>query len=87
MSDILGKILATKVREVAAAHPSTVSLVDLNAMVCPGRQYHASLDGIAVRSPDGIHFLGTSGPFLGPRLWPAIVAAGNRAHVAPAGGS
>ena len=74
-------------REVAAAHPSTVSLVDLNAMVCPGGQYHASLDGIAVRSPDGIHFLGTSGPFLGPRLWPAIVAAGHRAHVAPAGGS
>jgi hypothetical protein len=68
------------VRHVAATHRSTVTLVDLHRMLCPGGRYASSIDGMVVRSPDGIHVLGTAGAFYGPKLWPAIVAAAHRSH-------
>lgn len=43
------------VRSVVAAHPQA-TLVDLDAMVCPGGRYHQTLDGVTVRAPDGIHY-------------------------------
>jgi hypothetical protein len=45
-----------RVRSVVAAHPGQATLVDLYAMVCPGGRYHEKLDGVTVRSPDGIHY-------------------------------
>ncbi len=71
------------VRHVASTHRSTVTLVDLHRMLCPGGRYTSTIDGMVVRSPDGIHVLGTAGAFYGPRLWPTIVAAGRRSHVSP----
>jgi peptidoglycan/LPS O-acetylase OafA/YrhL len=44
------------VRQVAAAHPQTVSLVDLNAIVSPQGHYTESIGTIPVRAPDGVHF-------------------------------
>jgi peptidoglycan/LPS O-acetylase OafA/YrhL len=41
---------------VAAAYPSKVSVVDLNAIVCPGGTFHSTLDGVTIRAPDGVHF-------------------------------
>ncbi|HET6874377.1 MAG TPA: acyltransferase family protein [Acidimicrobiales bacterium] len=52
------------VRSVVAAHPGQVRLVDLNAMVCPGGRYHATIDGVTLRTDDGVHFpfFSTSAP-------------------------
>ena len=43
------------VRQVAASTPGT-SLLDFNAMACPGGQYEEYMDGQQVRLADGIHF-------------------------------
>ncbi len=73
------------VREVAAEHPATDSVVDLHAAVCPGGKYSATKDGVQIRTPnDGVHFTIAAGKVLAPDLMPAIVAAG-RAQMAAAG--
>jgi hypothetical protein len=69
------------VREVAAEHPQTDSVVDLDGAACPGGRYSASLDGVAVRWSDGVHFTIAGGRLLAPVLMPPIVAAG-RAQMA-----
>jgi hypothetical protein len=62
------------VREVARQHPGTVYLQDLNSYVCPGGRYSATLHGVPVRSPDGVHFVygqaGTGGDYLAPAILP-----------------
>jgi peptidoglycan/LPS O-acetylase OafA/YrhL len=74
------------VREVAAEHPATDSVVDLNAATCPGGKFSTDVDGVAVRRSDGVHFTDAAGPVLAPKLMPAIVAAG-RAQAAAAASS
>jgi peptidoglycan/LPS O-acetylase OafA/YrhL len=65
------------VREVAAEHPATDSVVDLHAAVCPDGKYSATKDGVQIRTPnDGVHFTIAAGPILAPYLMPEIVAAG-----------
>lgn len=44
------------VRDVAAAHPGQVSVVDLDAVVCPGGTFQNAIDGVTVRAPDGVHY-------------------------------
>jgi len=72
------------VREVAAEHPQTDSVVDLNAAACPGGKFTSSVDGVVIRRSDGIHFTNAGGELLAPKLMPPIVAAG-RAQAATAG--
>ncbi len=72
------------VRQVAAAHPSTDSVVDLNAAACPGGKYAGTVDGVVLRRPDGVHFTFAGGIWLAPKLMPPIVAAG-RAQAAGRG--
>ena len=65
---------------------STVSVVRLGALVCPGGVYHRVLGGVVVRSADGVHFTWVGGRYLGPRLWPEILrAAGPAARATPGG--
>ncbi len=71
------------VREVAAAHPLTDSVVDLNAAACPGGKYTTTVHGAAIRRNDGVHFTDQGGAILAPDLMPGIVAAG-RAQIAQA---
>ncbi len=71
------------VREVAAEHPQTDSVVDLYSVTCPGGKFTTDIDGQAVRRSDGVHFTDAAGPVLGPKIMPAIVAAG-RAQMAGA---
>ena len=52
----------------AAAHPRTVSIVDYGAVLSPGGVYHEYLDGVQVRSADGVHT---------PAFAPGNVFAGN----------
>jgi peptidoglycan/LPS O-acetylase OafA/YrhL len=65
------------VRQVAAEHPTTDSVVDLHAAVCPKGHYSAYKNGVLIRTPnDGVHFTVAAGPILAPYLMPGIVAAG-----------
>ena len=72
------------VREVAAEHPKTDSVVDLNAAACPGGKFTSTVDRVVIRRSDGIHFTDVGGQVLAPKLMPPIVAAG-RAQVSAAG--
>ena len=73
------------VREVVAEHPTTDSVVDLDAATCPGGHYTTTIHGIAVRRGDGVHFTIAGGQYLVPKIMPPIVAAG-RAQAATTGG-
>jgi hypothetical protein len=57
------------VRQVAAEHPQTDSVADLNAAACPGGHYTTTLDGVTVRTvSDGIHFTPAGGVVLAPSV-------------------
>jgi peptidoglycan/LPS O-acetylase OafA/YrhL len=64
------------VREVAAEHPTTDSVVDLHAAACPGGRYAESVAGVQIRRSDGVHFTTAGGEYLAPLIMPPIVAAG-----------
>jgi peptidoglycan/LPS O-acetylase OafA/YrhL len=72
------------IREVAAEHPQTDSVVDLFSATCPGGKFSTDVDGVAVRRSDGVHFTNGAGEVLAPKLMPEIVAAG-RAQMAASG--
>jgi peptidoglycan/LPS O-acetylase OafA/YrhL len=60
--------------QAQARHPQQSRLIDLNAIVCPGGRYTARLQGVQIRTTDGVHF-----PFapIGPvaeRLLPRLRA-------------
>ena len=61
------------VKEVAAEFPSKVTLQDLYSMTCPDGRFVATLHGVALRDPDGIHFNiapGTGAALLAPQILP-----------------
>jgi peptidoglycan/LPS O-acetylase OafA/YrhL len=73
------------VRQVAALHPQTDTVVDLNAAACPGGHYTVTLHGQTIRSvDDGVHFTPAGGVVLAPVLMPAVVAAGRAQRAAAA---
>ena len=63
-------------RQVAAAHPGTVSVLDLNRIVDPKGHYQAVINGVPVRSPDGVHFTWAGDFWLAPRILPELRALG-----------
>jgi peptidoglycan/LPS O-acetylase OafA/YrhL len=67
--------------QVVALHPKTDSVVDLNAAACPGGKFITSLDGVALRTDDGVHFTDAGGELVAKDIMPPIVAAG-RAQMA-----
>ncbi|HWE65034.1 MAG TPA: acyltransferase family protein [Acidimicrobiales bacterium] len=76
------------VRQVAAEHPTTDSVVDLNAAACPGGHYSATVNGVTIRRDDGVHFTPAGGKSLAPVIMPPIVASGRaEATGAPALGT
>jgi len=66
----------TLVRQVAAENPTTDSVVDFNALVCPNGNYSATYKGVTIRTSDGIHFTPQAGQALGAALMPPILSAG-----------
>jgi peptidoglycan/LPS O-acetylase OafA/YrhL len=42
--------------EAAASSGGVASVVNLDALVCPGGSFVTSIDGVTVRAPDGVHF-------------------------------
>ncbi len=65
------------VRRVAASMPGT-SLLNFNAMACPGGQYEEFMDGEQVRLGDGIHFTFLGGNVFAPKIWPFVVRLGQQ---------
>jgi peptidoglycan/LPS O-acetylase OafA/YrhL len=61
-------------RQVAAAHPGTVSVLDLNRIVDPGGHYQSVINGVPVRSSDGVHFTWAGDFWLAPRILPHLRA-------------
>ncbi|HTT87495.1 MAG TPA: SGNH/GDSL hydrolase family protein, partial [Acidimicrobiales bacterium] len=61
------------VRQVATSAPHT-SLLDLDALVCPGGSFEQSIDGVQIRQPDGVHLALGSGVYLAPRIWPLVAS-------------
>jgi peptidoglycan/LPS O-acetylase OafA/YrhL len=65
------------VRQVVAEVPGT-SLLNFNAMACPGGHYEEYMDGQQVRESDGVHFTFDGGNVFASRIWPEIVTLGHR---------
>jgi peptidoglycan/LPS O-acetylase OafA/YrhL len=60
------------VRAVAAKNPTTVKVVDLNAMLGPNHRYTSSVDGITMRWDDGVHVTDEAGLWLRPKIYPTV---------------
>ena len=63
-------------RAVAARHPGTVTLFDLNRVLDPGGAFTSTIDGITVRWADGIHVSKAGGEWLQPTILPPVAAQG-----------
>ena len=64
-------------RQVAADHPATTTLIDLNRILGPGGRYTNTIDGVEVREPtDGIHITVPGGEWLQPRILPEVAQLG-----------
>jgi len=79
------------VRQVAAEHPRSVTVQDLDAIVCPHGRYTSVVDGVEVRSPDGVHFVTDTvpagGTVLAPLLLPLWARLGHQVQAARAAGA
>ena len=64
------------VRQVAAHDPRTVSVLDLNKLLCPQGHFTLMLDGIEVRDPDGIHPSPAGGAYIRPVALPLLQRSG-----------
>lgn len=63
--------------EVAAQHPTTTTLVNLNRILDPAGFYTNTIDGIEVRTPtDGIHITVQGGEWLEPQILPEVAKLG-----------
>jgi hypothetical protein len=62
----------TLVRQVAQSNPGDVSVIDLNRMLSRHGVYTASLDGVDVRWPDGVHISADGGQLLQREILPEI---------------
>jgi hypothetical protein len=62
------------VRAAAARHPGEASVLDLAAAAEPDGRYTASLDGVAMRRPDGVHFTQGGADLLAPTVLTDLVA-------------
>lgn len=61
---------------LARTDPGQVSVIDLNRMLAPRGRYVATLDGIDVRSTDGVHISLAGGQLLQREILPRVVRLG-----------
>ncbi len=74
-------------RQVAKERSSVVTLVDLNKLLDPDGHFQAVIDGVTVRTTDGIHITEPGGEWLRPHILPTIASLGCSARQAAAGTS
>jgi peptidoglycan/LPS O-acetylase OafA/YrhL len=60
------------VRKVAAGHPGTVTVWDLNKALDPDGHFTSTVDGLTVRWSDGIHISYSAGEWLRPQILPVV---------------
>ncbi len=73
----------------AAARATGATLVDLDAMVCPGGHFESTIGGEQIRLSDGVHFVyrtPSAGAYLAPRIFSVLIALGRSARLEPAAG-
>ena len=63
-------------RQEAAKHHGVVSVLDFNRVVDPEGHYQALIDGVQVRSTDGVHFTWAGDFWVAPRILPQLRALG-----------
>jgi hypothetical protein len=63
-------------RHVTATHSATVSVLDLNKILDPDGHYQAVIDGVTVRSADGVHFTWAGDFWMAPQILPPLRALG-----------
>ncbi len=61
---------------VATAEHGKVTLVDLNAILCPHGRFQTVVDGVVARWPDGVHITVPGGEWLQPRILPTVARLG-----------
>jgi peptidoglycan/LPS O-acetylase OafA/YrhL len=66
------------VRQVAAQHPTDVTVDDFDSLLCPGGQFTTTFDGVPVRDGDGVHILPSqaAGSWLSAHILPNLVRLG-----------
>ena len=62
-------------RQVAAANPSRVTVINLGDHLSPGGRYDRTVDGVTVRAADGVHLSEPGGEWLTPWLVPRLLSA------------
>jgi peptidoglycan/LPS O-acetylase OafA/YrhL len=68
--------------QVAHRRSNQVSVVDLNKMLDPDGRYQSVVDGVTVRTTDGIHITVPGGEWLQPRILPTVAKLGLEARAA-----
>jgi hypothetical protein len=69
---------AALIERLARAHPDTVGVVELGAVICPdGPPCPEEIEGLRLR-PDGGHFTETTSPWVGARVMPMLLDAYDR---------
>ena len=69
--------------EVAARHPGTVSVIDLNRILDPHGVFQSVIDKVTVRWPDGIHVSKPGGEWLQARVLPTVARLGLEVRPTP----
>ncbi len=68
---------------VASASPAA-SVYPLSKVIDPGGAYAGTVDGVAMRCSDGVHFSVTAGRVIAPGLLPDLARLGRHAQLASA---
>ncbi len=71
----------TLLSQVVSRHPGVVTLVPFGSWLSPGGRYTETIDGVQVRSSDGVHLTAAGDLWLAPKLLPELVQLGqDRIH-------
>ncbi len=70
--------------KLASQDPGKVSVMDLNELISPGGTFTSSVDGVTVRSADGVHFTVQGGKWIGNRTLAELSVLGRAHHLASA---
>jgi peptidoglycan/LPS O-acetylase OafA/YrhL len=68
----------TMLHQVAASDPTRVTVGNLGALMCPGGKYSEFIDGVRIRTSDGVHVPATAaaGQWLANAIYPEVVRIG-----------
>jgi peptidoglycan/LPS O-acetylase OafA/YrhL len=72
-------------RRVAARHPGTVTVIDLNKLLDPAGRFQSEVDGVTVRWADGIHITRAGGQWAEQFILPTVAQLGLDARASGVG--